>query len=435
VPPPPETSAPPAGAWHRRTFASFAFPNYRWFFLGQGTSVVGMWMRDAAQGWLVFQLTGSYAALGVVTGISRGALGLATPFGGLVADRADRRRLLMLLSVLSGATSLALGALVLGGGATVAGVAALAAVGGAVKGFEIPARQAFVVEMVGREHLANAIALNTAMFNSARVLGPLLAGFVMYGSEAGIAACFLADGFTYLAIVFSLSRIRPLPTGRDRGGAGLGESLREGAAYAWGTRRVRVLMALLVVFITFGWSYLTILPAFAEEQLGLDTRGFGLLMALNGLGALLGAIAVASRPEIEDRRALRRSVFGAVALSAVAVAGFGLAPTPAIAGAALVVAGFGGVGFLSRANSLVQLAVPDRLRGRVMSLWVLVFIGGMALGGLLLGWAAEEYGPRAAVAGSGAACLLLAGALRASLPPVRDGPAPAGGLGAAEPPP
>ena len=420
VPPPPETSAPPPGAWHRRTFASFAFPNYRWFFFGQGTSVVGMWMKDAAQGWLVFLLTGSYASLGTVTAISRGALGAATPLGGLAADRTDRRRLLMLLSVLSAATSLALGALVLGGDVTVLQVAILAGLSGAVKGFEIPTRQAFVVEMVGREHLANAIALNTAMFNSARVLGPLLAGFVMYGSERGIAACFLADGVTYLAILYSLGRIRPLPTETDRSAAGPGERLREALAYAWGTLRVRVLILLLAVFITFAWSYLTILPAFAKTELGLDTRGFGALMALNGLGALAGAVWVASRPVPTDRRALRRTVFGAVALSAVSVAAFGYAPTPALAGAALVLAGFGGVGFLSRGNTLVQVAVPDRLRGRVMSLWVLVFIGGMAAGGFLLGWAAERFGPRAAVSASGAACLLLAAALYASLPPVRD---------------
>ena len=417
IPPPSETLAPPAGAWHRRTFASFAFPNYRWFFFGQGTSVVGMWMRDAAQGWLVYDLTGSYAALGIVTGISRGALGLATPVGGAVADRTDKRRLLLLLSVLSAALSLALGGLVLAGAATLSVVTALAALSGVVKGFEIPTRQAFVVEMVGREHLANAIALNTAMFNSARVLGPLVAGLVMHEVEAGIAACFLADGVTYLAILHSLSRIRPLPHAVDRTRAGWPERLREGAAYAWGNLRVRVLMLLLLVFITFAWSYLTILPAFVRDVLHRDSRWFGLLMALNGLGALLGALWVASTPVPASRLAVRRSVFGAVAVSAVAVAAFGLAPGPLAAGAALVVAGAGGVAFLSRGNTLVQVDVPDRLRGRVMSLWVLVFIGGMALGGFLIGLAAERFGAPAAVAASGGACLLLAAGLFALLPP------------------
>ena len=420
IPPPQPTSRAAANAWHRRTFASFAVPNYRWFFFGQGTSVVGLWMRDAAQGWLVFLLTGSYASLGLVTAVSRGTLGAMTPLGGLLADRMDKRRLLILLSVLSSAGSLALGALVLSGGATILSVMVLAGLAAAVKGFEIPARQAFVVEMVGREHLANAVALNTAMFNSARVLGPLLAGFVMYGSETGIAACFLADGVSYFAILFSLTRIRPLPVESDRSEAGFGERLREGVDYAWRTRRVRMFMILLVVFTAFGWSYLTILPAFAKTELGLDTRGFGVLMALNGLGALLGALWVAGRAAPESRRALRRSVFGAVGLSAAAVAAFAYSPTPALASGALVVAGFGAIGFFSQGQTLVQLAVPDRLRGRVMSLWALLFIGGMALGGFLIGWAAERFGARAAVAGSGAACIVLSAALWASLPKADD---------------
>jgi MFS family permease len=181
-------------------------------------------------------------------------------------------------------------------------------------------------------------------------------------------------------------------------------------------------MGLLLVFVTFGWSYLTVLPAFAKEELGLDARGFAILQALNGAGALLGALWVAAAAAPAGRASLRRTIFGTIAVSGLAVAAFGLAPGGFAAGAALVVAGAGGVGFLSRGNALVQEIVPDRLRGRVMALWVLVFIGGMALGGALLGAAADAWGARAAIAGSGLLCVLLAAAVMAGLGPAGEEP-------------
>ena len=425
APVPPEASGPEGGVWHRRALASLSIPNYRWFLFGQGTSVVGLWMRSAAQSWLVYELTGSEVLLGIVAALSQGALGVMSPLGGAVADRVDKRLLLMRLGFLSGGLSLALGALVLSGRVEVWHVALLAALSGAVKGFEIPTRQSFVVEMVGREHLPNAIALNTAMFNTARVIGPAVAGWLFDALDQGIAICFLADGVSYLAIVGSLTRIRPLPREVHREGGGWRSQLRAGFDYARGNLRVRTLLTLLSIFLAFGWSFLSILPAFTRDVLGLSGRGYGMLMAMNGAGALMAAIHVAATPPPADRRRLRRIVFGSIALSAAALVAFALVTHPWAAGAALVVQGYGAISFLSRGNALVQLAVPDHLRGRVMSLWVLVFILSLAVGGLFVGALAEQVGRATGKVGSplamaacGVLCLVLSAVVFLRLPPI-----------------
>jgi MFS family permease len=218
--------------------------------------------------------------------------------------------------------------------------------------------------------------------------------------------------------------MKPTPMERDARVLSWSARIREGFLYARNDLRVRTLLTLLAIVIGFGWGYVAIMPALAEEVLGLGAAGYGTLMSVNGAGALLGALWIAGRAVPGSRRALRAEVFRSVTIAALGVLGLGLATTPAAAAVALVVSGFGAICFLSRGNTLVQTAVPDALRGRVMSLWVFVFIGSSGVGGLLHGLAAERWGVPVAVYGSGVVCLLLAIAVAWRLPPPTDEPRP-----------
>ena len=428
IPPPPVAGAPPPGSWRSRTFASFEVPNYRWFFFGQGTSLVGSWIRSTAQGWLVYTLTGSRLDLGTVAALAQLPLFLA-PLAGSVADRVDKRRLLVVLAAAAMALSLALSWLTWTGEVRVGHVMALAALAGLEFAFELPTRQSWVVEMVGRGHLMNAIALNSAMFNAARMVGPAAAGLLMgafagggrEGALRGIALCFLVDGLSFLAVIFALTRIRPARPAAPRKGDGLLEGLGAGFAYVRGNRRARVLLTLMAITIVFGWSYLALMPAFAKDVLGLGERGFGLLLSANGVGAALGALWVAGRGEAPSRLALRRRVFGSIGLFAAMVVAFSRTRDPWLAAAALAPAGFGAISFVSTSNTLIQQAVPDELRGRVMGIWGMVFGGSFPVGSWLLSRVADRTDTALAITLGGGACLVLCGLVWLRLPPSGDG--------------
>jgi MFS family permease len=435
APRPPETAppptvaaeAPPTGSWRRRTFASFGVPGYRWFFFGQGTSFVGSWVRATAQGWLVYTLTGSRLDLGTVAALGQLPLFLA-PVAGSIADRVDKRRLLVVLAAFAMAISLVLAWLTWTGQVRVGHVMVLAALAGVEFAFELPTRQSWVVEVVGREHLMNAIALNSAMFNSARMAGPALAGLLMGtfagegrdGAMRGIAFCFLVDGLSFLAVIFALLRIRPVHAAARAAPGGLAESLREGFAYVRGNRRARILLTLMAISIVFGWSYLALMPALAKDVLGLDETGFGLLLAANGVGAALGALWVAGRPEAKTRRVLRRRVFGSIALFGSMVVALSFQRDPRLAAVAVALSGFGAISFVSTGNTLIQQAVPDALRGRVMGIWGLVFGGSFPTGSWLLGLLAERTDVPFAIGLGGALCLALSAVVWLRLPPAAD---------------
>ncbi len=414
-----------------RTFASFSIPNYRWFFFGQGTSLVGSWVRSAAQGWLVYLMTGSRLDLGTVAALGQLPLVLS-PFAGALADRVDKRRLLVVLAAFAMALSLALSALVWTGEVRTWHVMAIAALAGLEMALEIPVRQSYVVEMVGRERLLNAIALNSAMFNAARMIGPAVAGLLMGAFSGpglpplrGIAVCFLFDGLSFLAVIFALLRIRSVPVEKAPEEGGWRERMTAGFRYVRGDRRARVLLALLGVCTVFGWSYLALMPAFAKDVLGLGERGYGLLLSANGVGAALGALWVAGRPDSEGRPAIRRRVFGSLGLFAAMVVAFSRTTHPFAAAACLAVAGFGAIAFVSTSNTLIQVAVPNHLRGRVMGIWAFVFGGSMPLGSWLIGAAAERWDTPVAIALSGAACLALSGIVWLRLPPAGSSDTPA----------
>lgn len=414
-----------------RTFASFSVPNYRWFFFGQGTSLIGSWVRSAAQGWLVYVLTGSRLDLGTVAAVGQLPLVLS-PLAGAIADRMDKRRLLMGLALFAMALSLVLSWLVGSGGVRTWHVTVIAALAGIEMAFEIPVRQSYVVEMVGRGMLLNAIALNSAMFNAARMIGPAVAGLLMGAFSRpgdpplrGIAVCFLFDGLTFLAVLFALAKIRSVPVEKAPEEGGLGDRLMAGFAYVRGDRRARVLLTLLGICTVFGWSYLALMPAFARDVLLLGETGFGLLLSANGVGAALGALWVAGQPEEESRGRIRRRVFLSLFLFACMVIAFSRTTSFLPAALCLAVAGFGAISFVSTSNTLIQTAVPNHLRGRVMGIWALVFGGSMPLGSWMIGAAAEAWNTPLAIALSGAACLVLSAAVWFRLPPA----------GSSEPPP
>ncbi len=422
VPPPASASPAPAvdEGWRERLFGAFAVENFRWFFFGQGVSLVGSWMRTAAQAWLVYEITGSKTELGLVAALSQLPLVLFSPLAGTLADRVDKRRLLMGLSVFAAALSIALGVLALLDVVEPWHVRLIAFLSGVEMACEIPVRQSFVVEMVGRRHLTNAIALNSFLFNTARVVGPALAGLLM--GLVGPAICFLLDGASFGAVLVALARIRPRRTALAQEEGGWFGRLRAGFRYVRDERRTRILIVLLGIGGVFGWSFMALMPAFAKDVLSLGAGGYGLLYAAMGAGAATGALWVAGRAAASGMR-LRHQVFGSIWLSAVMVVAFSQAPNAWLAGGALVLAGFGMLGFVSASNGLIQDTVPDALRGRVMGIWALVFGGTTPLGAYLLGHAAEAWGPRPAVAASGGACLLLSAAVYLRMPPPPRPPA------------
>jgi MFS family permease len=403
--PPTDAPFPPPVPWARRTFGAFADRNYRLFFAGQGLSMVGSWARSTAQGWLVYDLTGSRALLGVVSALSLLPLALLAGVAGAVADRVDRRRMLLWIQVAEMALSSTLAALVLSGSVRVGHVIAFAGALGVASAFEMPCRQAFMLEMVGRERLRNAVALNSAMFNLALVLGPAVAAELMHA--AGIGWVFVLDAASFLAAVAGFALMRLEPRALAPPSAGFVRHLLEGVRFVRGHADVRTLMWLLAAAMTFGWSYGSLLPAYARDVLGEGEIGYGRLFSSSGVGACLGAVWVSGRAARRPRRFVAATLVGfALSLAALAVA-------RDLVWAALArgVAGFCMIAFFATSNTTIQEAVPDALRGRVMGLWALVFGAALGVGQILLGAVAERWGTPVTFAAGAAACLLATAAV------------------------
>jgi MFS family permease len=424
------------------TFRSLRNRNFKIYLSGQLVSVTGTAMQQVGQSWLVYALTGSGTALGVSMALQFLPMLLFGVWGGLLADRLDKRRLLMGTQAASGALALVLGALVATGTVTLGAVYVLAFLLGCVSALDMPTRQSFVMEMVGRDDLSNAVALNSATFNSGRLLGPAAAGVII--AWLGVAPCFLINGLSYVGTILALramhaDELNPLPRAARAAG-----QVREGFAYAWRTPGLRTTLLLVAVVGTFGFNFVVVLPLLASETFDGGARLYGVLTSFMGLGALLGALATARRAH-PTRRVL---VGGAAAfgLSAMLVA---LAPTAAVASVLMVALGAAMMVFLATANSTLQLGSEPTMRGRVMALYGLVFLGSTPLGGPLVGWIAEQFGARAGLAFGGvaslAAALLAAGPMLArrrrrmleevgageGTPPLA--PAPGGGVGPFDP--
>jgi MFS family permease len=397
----------------RHFFRAFRHRNYQLYFTGQLISFSGTWMQSVAESWLVYRLTGSAALLGVTAFCSQIPVFILAPIGGTVADRGNRHRIMVVTQSVSMALPLILSVLTFTGRVQVWHVFVLATCLGVVNAFDIPARQSFVVEMVGREDLLNAIALNSSMFNGARVVGPAVAGLLV--AAVGEAWCFLLNGISYVAVIGGLLMMRVATTRRARPHSPFRDTL-EGFRFVLRTAPVRALLLLLGVVSLAGMPYAVLMPVFAEEILRGGARGLGFLMAASGLGALGGALSLAGR---RDVRGLGAWVGWAAGAFGVSLALFSLSRSFWLSVALLVPVGFSLMVQMASSNTLIQAMVPDRLRGRVMSVYSMMFLGMAPFGGLSAGYAAERIGAPATVAVGGAICVIAAAVFRMRLPKLR----------------
>ncbi len=385
----------PGLAWSN-TFAALQHRNYRLFFIGQLISLTGTWMQNVAQAWLVYQLTNSPFKLGVVA-FSAGVPVLAfSLWAGVVADRVPKRRLLLMTQTGMMILAFILSADMFLGTVQWWHVAILAFLLGTANAFDAPTRQAFVVEMVGRRELMNAIALNSAMFNSARIIGPALAGVTL--AALGAAWCFAVNGVSFLAVIAGLALMDVPPYV----GAALGESplkqMREGVSYIWHQPVVRPLITLVAVSNMFALGYMALLPALAQDVLHVGTVGYGFMTTAIGVGALVGALVIASLGDYQ-RKGLMLTAGNL--LFPVMVIALSVSRSFHLTVGLLVVAGLGFMTQNATANTLVQTTVPDGLRGRVMSVYMMVFQGFFPIGSLIAGAVAEGFGVPAGAAFGG----------------------------------
>ena len=393
---------------------AFAHRDYRLFFSGQLVSLIGTWMQSVAQSWLVYRLSGSAVLLGLVGFAGQIPVFLLAPAGGSLADTRSRHRIIVGTQTASMILAFVLAVLTLTGRVQLWHLFTLAALLGVVNAFDIPARQAFLVELVGRVDLMNAIALNSSMFNGARIIGPALAGVLV--AAIGEGWCFFLNGISYIAVLAGLLAMspRPIPP-RPDGGTPLGRIV-QGIQFAARTPPIRELLLLLGLVSLAGMPYAVLMPIFADQILHTGAWGLGILMGASGFGALLGALVLASR---RDVRGLGRWIAWATALFGASLIAFSTSRSFWLSTALLVPAGFAMIVQAAASNTLIQAMVPDALRGRVMACYSMMFMGMAPFGALLAGLLAGRLGRAAAVAAGGVACIAGALAFGSKLPALR----------------
>ena len=388
--------------------------NFQLFFSGQLISLIGTWMDNIAEAWLVYRLTGSSLLLGTVAFAGQIPVFLLAPIGGMAADRWNRRRIVIATQTLSMIQAGILAALTLSHRVTVWEVVALAASMGAVNAFDIPARQAFLVEMVGREDLMNAIALNSSMFNGARIIGPSIAGILV--ASIGEGWCFFANSVSYIAVITGLLLMHVEPLRRAVSEASPFEHIVEGFRFVRRTGPIWALMLLIGLVSLVAVPYSVLMPIFADRILHGGARALGILMSAAGVGALLGALTLAAR----------RGVHGLGRWVAYSAAGFGFSlilfsfsKTFWLSVALLIPVGYGVMLQMSSSNTLIQAMVPDHLRGRAMAVYTMMFMGMAPIGALLAGAMADRIGAPLTVAIGGLAAALGAAYFYRRLPKLR----------------
>jgi predicted MFS family arabinose efflux permease len=347
----------------------------------------------------VYQLTGSKVLLGTVAAVGSLPMLLLSVWGGSVADRHPKRTVVLCTQTGMMLLAFVFAALVWSGRIQPWHILVLAALGGVAMAFDMPARQAFTVEMTSREDLMNAISLNSSIFNGARVVGPAVAGFLM--AHVGMAWCFLLNGLSFIAVLAGLLMMRLPKFVTPAEPSSTGRHVLEGFAYVAGHRRVRLLLLLLGVVGIFGWSYSILLPAYAADNLHVGERGYGLLLSANGVGALLGALTVAT---YGSRVRPRRMIFGGLWLFSAMLLLLALVRWFPLVLACMVVGGWGMLLYFSTTNTLVQTSVSDAMRGRVMGIWARVFGGTIPLGGLESGLLSQTVGVPWTVAAGALVC-------------------------------
>lgn len=394
-------------------FPALRHRNFRLFFLGQTTSLVGTWMQSVAQGWLVLQLTNSAYYVGLVSALGSLPVLLVSLPAGVFADRSNKRRVVVATQALALVQALVLAALIWMHRVELWHVAAAAVFLGLVNAVDIPTRQSLIFDLVGKDDLMNAIALNSSAFNAARIVGPAIGGILIGG--VGIAACFFLNGVSYVAVIAGLLAMR-LPAWSPPPLAGDGLTrFREGARFILGDRATRALVLNTALLSIFGFPYLVLMPVFARDVLHVGAAGLGFLMASVGIGAVVAALGVATfGSRLPKGRLL---VWGGPAFG-LAIAAFALTPWVPLAVAILVVSGGAMIANNAVTNTLLQTIVPDGLRGRVMGAYTFVFVGMAPLGAYQAGWLAGRVGVQVAVAAGGLVCALASLALWRLVPEV-----------------
>ncbi|MFN2476075.1 MAG: MFS transporter [Chthoniobacterales bacterium] len=383
----------------RNTFRALRHRNYRLFFYGQLVSLIGTWMQTTAMSWLVYQITGSKLLLGVVAAASSAPMMLFSLWGGAIADRYPKRAIILWTQAAQMVPAFVLAVLAWTGHATPLLIVMISMVSGIAMAFDMPARQAFTVEMTSREDLLNAVSLNSSVFNGARVVGPALAGLVI--GTVGIPMCFFLNGVSYIAVIIGLLMMH-LPAVVPLGSNAAAEAgAWSGVTYVLGHRRVRTILGLLGVVGIFGWSYAVLLPAFARDVFNLGADGYGVLMSASGVGALAGALTVATAGHVFPQRTVALS---GVWLFSGALLAFSFTTNFYLALAFMTLGGFGMLLFFSTSNTVMQTIVPDEMRGRVMGVWGLVFGAMIPLGSLEAGALAHWVGAPFALAFGAVIC-------------------------------
>ena len=391
-----------------RGLSAFGHRNFRLFWFGQLISLAGTWMQGVAQAWLVLQLTNDPLALGIVAAGQFGPVLVLGLFAGLVADSVNKRAALIWTQLLASVLALVLGMLVWSGGVQVWHVFVLALLLGVVNAFDMPVRQAFVVEMVGRPDIANAVALNSAVFNGTRIIGPAIAGLMI--ATVGMVPLFLLNSASYLAVVASLVMMRPAELFPPSQRAVLARSVRsvvdqlvEGLRYIRSNTEIMVSIVVLGLVSTFALNFQVLIPVLSREVLKGDAETFGFMMAASGAGSLLAALAIA----FGLRPTMRLMIAGTIAIG-LGMAGLGLVRILPLSLGLMFVAGWGLIAMAATINTNIQLSTPDQLRGRVMSVYTTVFAGSVPIGGLFSGALAAAWGVQAALAVGGIVALLAA---------------------------
>jgi MFS family permease len=384
----------------RRSFASLQVPNYRLYFGGQIVSLAGNWMQIVAELWLILTLTDSGVAVGIATALQFSGIMLFGALGGSLVDRFDKRKLLIVSQTAMAVPALALFGLALSGAVEVWMVLALIGLRGLVLSVDNPARQAFVIEIVGPDRVVNAVGLNSVLIHSARITGPALAGLLI--ALVGVEPCFLLNALTFAAMLVALLRMRPDELQRAPRRTG-GRGVRDALAYVARTPELRVPLALMAVLGTLGFNFQVILPLLARFSFGGSVYAYTELMVAMGVGAIAGALAIGA-----FERTGPRVIAGAALVFGLASLATAASPTLPLAMVALVALGAASVTFAAAINSGIQLVAAPEMRGRVMALYSIVFLGSTPIGGPLSGWIAETVSPRASLVLAGVAALAVA---------------------------
>ncbi len=388
--------------WRRRVFSSlWDSRNYRQFFLGQAVSLIGTWMQSIAQSWLVLTLTGSATMLGLVAAVQTLPVLLISPYGGVVVDRADKRRLLVATQSTMAVLALTLGLLTATHTVRLWMIVVIAGLLGVATSVDNPARQAFVPEMVGADGVANAVSLNSVLVNAARAVGPAVAGVLIV--TLGTAMCFMLNAATFVAVIVALATMNRAALHPTVAAPRTPGQLMEGLRYVRRTPRLLIPLLMMALIGALSYEFQVVLPVLAKHTFGGNADAYGFLTAAFGAGAVAGGLVVATR-----RPAGIRGVVIAAALFGSAILAAAAAPTLAAEVVLLALVGAASVAFMSRGNTLLQMTAEPGMRGRVMALWAVAFLGTTPLGGPIVGYIAQHAGPRWGLAVGGLAALVAA---------------------------